>query len=83
MENPTPTPAPETPMTPADLFAGVLQGDELIADMAAKSAQARAAFDETMQRIVALHDSLEGVSAAARADLMFIRSLLELAKAKL
>ena len=80
MENPTPNPAPETP---ADLFAGVLQGDELMADMAAKSAQARAAFDETMTRIVALHDALEGVSAAARADLMFVRSLLELAKTKI
>lgn len=68
----------DTPETPENVAAPSVPRVETIAvpDLAAKQAQAAAAIDETIQRVQSLHDSLEGVSAAVRADLMFIKNLL-------
>lgn len=74
-------PTPETSEMPD--FSQLLQGDALVYDVAARAAKAKAAFDDLMARIEAHHDSLEGVHAQARADLMWVRNLMALAKLKL
>lgn len=85
MEDTTPKPAAPAPAPeqPKSAFDTLIQGEAMVADMAAKAAKAKAAVDDILAHVQQVHDAMLDVSPALRADLMYVYALLTGAKAKL